>query len=119
MLKDVSHQIIQSRLAGFDEEGIGGIFKVFVVCEDLDGVDKTEIRIDRLVNRDGKSVEEAKKEVIEREQEHLKKFKRLYVDNDQEWVYWKKEYYDLVINSFSHNEDESLEIVLNAIGVNN
>ncbi len=115
MLKEESHHIIQSHLAGFDAQGIAGIFKILVICEDNDGNDKTEIRIDRLVNRDGKSVDEAKIEAVEREQEHLKKFRRLYVGNDQDWVYWKKEYYDLVVNTFSHNEEESLEIALAAI----
>lgn len=116
MLKDESHHIIQSHLAGFDAQNIPGIFKILVLCEDLQGNDKTEIRIDRLVNRDGKPVEDAKKEVIEREAEHLKKFRRLYANDDQNWIYWDRKYYDLVINSFSHNEEEGLKMALEALG---
>ena len=117
MFKGESHHIIQSHLAGFDAQEIEGIFKILVVCEDLQGSDKAEIRIDRLVNRDGLSVEEAKFEVHERERQHLEKFRRLYADNDQNWVYWDKQYYDLVVNTFSHNTEETLKIALEAIGL--
>lgn len=119
MLKGETNHIVQSHLAGFDAQGIPGIFKILVICEDQDGNDKTEIRIDRLVNRDGKVVEEAKKEVLEREAEHLKKFRRLYANGDQKWVYWDHKYYDLVINTFSNNEEESLNLALKALGVKN
>lgn len=117
MLKDESNHIIQSHLAGFDAQGIPNIFKILVVCEDPEGNDKTEIRIDRLVNRDGKSVEEAKNEVLQRELEHLTKFRRLYADNDPSWNYWNHKYYDLVINTFSHNEDASLVLALKGLGI--
>lgn len=116
MLKEDKHQIIQSHLAGYDAQGISGVFKILVVCEDADGKDKTDIRIDRLVNRDGVSIDEAKKEVVEREQHHLEKFRRLYANNDLTWVYWDKKYYDLVINTYSHNQEETLRIALEAIG---
>lgn len=117
MLKNESHQIIQSHLAGFDAQGIPEIFKILVVCEDLEGNDKTEIRIDRLVNRDGKSVQDAKNEVVEREVEHLTKFRRLYANDDQEWNYWNHSYYDLIINTFSHNEEDSLDLALERLGI--
>lgn len=117
MLKDENHHIIQSHLAGFDAQGIDGVFKILVLCEDEEGNDKADVRIDRLINRDGVSVEEAKKEVRERELQHLTKFRRLYANNDQNWVYWDKKYYDLVINSFDHNKEESLEIALSALKV--
>ncbi len=117
MLNDETHHIIQSHLAGFDAQGIPGIFKILVICEDQDGNDKTEIRIDRLVNRDGKVAEEAKREVREREAEHLKKFRRLYANDNQKWVYWDHKYYDLVVNTFSNNEEESLNSALKALKV--
>lgn len=117
MLTQESNNIIQSHLAGFDAQGISGVFKILVVCEDSDGNDKEEIRIDRLINRDKVSVEEAKEEVLEREKQHLEKWRRLYADNDRNWVYWDKKYYDLVINTYSHNQDETLKIALQAIGI--
>lgn len=117
MLNHERSYVIQSHLAGFDAQGIEGVFKILVVCEDTEGNDKADIRIDRLVNRDSVSIEEAKHEIVEREKQHLMKFRRLYAQNDQEWFYWDKKYYDLVINTYSHNQDESLAVALEALKV--
>lgn len=116
-LREKDHQIIQSHLAGYDAQGIDGIYKILVVVEDNLGHDKPEIRIDRLVNRDGVSIEEAKHEVLEREKQNLEKFRRLYAGDDTEWVYWDRKYYDLVVNTFSHNAKDSVNFVLEALGV--
>lgn len=116
MLREGSNQIIQSHLAGYDAQGISGVFKILVLCEE-DGVDKIDIRIDRLVNRKGVSIDEAKREVKDRELGNLEKFRRLYADNDPNWVYWDKKYYDLVVNTFDHNPDQTLELVLKALEV--
>lgn len=116
MLRTEDHIIIQSHLAGFDAQGIEGVFKILVICEDEHGEDKKEIRIDRLVNRDGVSIENAKYEVGERERQHLEKFRRLYANNNQDWVYWDKKYYDLVISTYSHNQNETLRLALARVG---
>lgn len=116
ILRDQNHQIIQSHLAGFDAQGIQGVFKILVVCEDVQGNDKTEIRIDRLVNRRGISIEEAKEELRLREQGNLEKWRRLYANNDQNWVYWDRKYYDLFVNTYAHNQEDTLNKVLKAIG---
>src|SRR3989344_3551647 len=47
----------------------------------------------------------------------LAKYRKLYVKNDPNWVYWNPKYYDLIINTFDHNTEESLRIVLKAIGI--
>lgn len=116
ILKEEKHHIVQSHLAGFDAQGIDGVFKIFVVCEDEEENDKTDIRIDRLVNRDKISVEQAKYEIKEREERNLEKWRRLYAENDSSWVYWDKKYYDLIINTYSHNKEESLRTTLEEIG---
>lgn len=117
MLRNESHHIIQSHLAGFDAQGIPQVFKILVVCEDDQGNDKKEVRIDRLVNRDGTAVGKAKHEVMERDRQDLEKWRKLYANNDQSWVYWDKKYYDLVINTYSHNQDETLKTALEEIGI--
>ena len=117
ILSTENYQIIQSHLAGFDAQGIKGVFKILVVCADDEGNDKTEIRIDRLINRRGVSVEEAKEEVFIREQRNLDKWRRLYAGNDNNWVYWDKKYYDLVINTYAHYQEETLKIALKKIGI--
>lgn len=116
MLRNESGHVIQSHLAGFDAQGINGVFKIFVVCEDAEGTDKVDVRIDRLVNRDGVSIETAKHEVRERDAQNLEKWRRLYAENDPSWVYWDKKYYDLIINTYSHNHQESLALALEKIG---
>jgi cytidylate kinase len=112
MLEEQSHQIVQSHLAGFTAQGVAGVFKILVLCEDFHGHDKMDVRIDRLVNRDRRKVEEAKREVIERERVNLTKWRRLYASDDPGWVYWDKKYYDLVVNTFTHNPEESIDLVL-------
>jgi len=116
ILREEKNRIVQSHLAGFDAQGLEGVSKILVVCEDDEGNDKKDIRIDRLVNRDKISVEEAKNEVIEREKRNLEKWRRLYANNDDSWVYWDKKYYDLIINTYSHNKEETLKIALRAVG---
>ncbi len=114
ILKNDSHMIIQSHLAGFDAQGIEGVFKILLICEE-DGADKPEIRIDRLVNRKGISVDEAKKEVIERETANLVKWRRLYSPDNSEWVNWDSKYYDLVINTYRNNQEAALGLALDGI----
>lgn len=117
MLRDQENQIIQSHLAGFDAQGIDGVFKILLVCEDEDGKDKIDIRIDRLVNSRGFSIDQAKEEAVVREKRNLDKWRRLYANNDKNWVNWDKKYYDLVINTYSHNPDQTLKIALEALKV--
>lgn len=117
LLQEKKHQVIQSHLAGFDAAGIEQVFKILVVCEDEEGNDKADIRIDRLVNRRGIPVLEAKQEVQVREEENLLKWRRLYANNDPKWAYWQRGYYDLVVNTFDHNPHQTLQLALSAIGV--
>lgn len=112
ILREEKNRIVQSHLAGFDAKDLEGVFKILVVCEDEEGDDKKDIRIDRLVNRDKISVGQAKNEVIEREKRNLEKWRRLYADNNEAWVYWDKNYYDLIINTYSHNKEETLKTAL-------
>ena len=117
ILTEDRQQIIQSHLAGFDIQGIAGVYKILVICQDPNGEDKADIRIDRLMNRDGISLQEAKHEALEREKENLEKFRKLYVNNDPTWIYWDPKYYDLVVNTYSLNKEEALKFVLEKIGI--
>lgn len=115
MLREKKHQVIQSHLACFDAQGIPGVFKIGVLCEDKEGNDKPDIRIDRLVNRKGVSVEDAKREVKNREAGLLDKWRRLYAQNDPQWIYWDKKYFDVIVNTYMLNKEESLHFVLEQI----
>jgi cytidylate kinase len=109
------NHIVQSHLAGFVAQGIDGIYKILIVCNDENEEDKQSIRIDRLMNRDLISAEQAKSEIHEREEKLLKKFKRLYATNDTNWVYWNPKYYNLIVNTFNLNQKEAVEYVLKHI----
>lgn len=117
LLSEKSHQVIQSHLAGFDAQGIPGVFKILVVTEDGGGNDKLDIRIDRLVNRDGSSIEEAKHEIKERDRQNLEKWRRLYANNDPNWNYWDKKYYDLIINTYNLNKEEAFQKTLESLNI--
>ena len=66
---------------------------------------------------EGKHVEDAKKEVLEREKNDLEKWRHMYANNDENWVYFNPEYYDLVVNTFEHSKDDTLKIVLEKLEV--
>ena len=66
ILKNEEFVVLESKMAGFCAQGIEDVFKIAVVCED-EGKDQPKIRIDRLVNREELSIDEAKAEVLERE----------------------------------------------------
>ncbi len=117
ILNEDHHVVLETKLAAFNAQGTDNIYKILVVCEDRNGDDHVDIRIDRLVNREGISVADAKEEVINREKNDLEKWRKLYAENDPNWIYFDKKYYDLVINSFDHNKEESLEIVLEKLNI--
>jgi len=117
MLAADKNLILETKLAAFNAQGITGVFKILVICEDEDGNDKIDIRIDRLLNREDTTVEQAKEEVVERENNDLEKWRKLYANGDSEWHYWDRKYYDLVVNTYSHNQEESISFVLNSLKV--
>lgn len=116
ILQNEKHIVLETKLAGFLAQGLPDIFKVAVICEE-NGEDRAEIRIDRLVNREEVSIDDAKEEVFQREHNDLTKWRKLYVNNDQDWIYWDKKYFDLTVNTFDHNQEESRSLVLDALGL--
>jgi len=119
ILMNETHRIIQSHLAGYDAQGIDGVFRILVICEDSRGEDHRDIRIDRLVNRKKISVEDAKREIEQRERNNLTKWRRMYANGDPNWVYWDPKYYDLIINTYSHNASDSFNLVLEKLNIKN
>ena len=55
-IKEEKNIILETKLAGFNAQGVDGVFKILVVCENEKGEDQTQIRIDRLVNREEQSI---------------------------------------------------------------
>jgi predicted cytidylate kinase len=105
-LKNETGLIIESWLSGFDAAGITGVFKIFVMCSD------DSVRVDRLVNRDKMTIEEAKQHLKTREEENLKKWEKLYGTRD----FWNPKLYDLVIDTYHNGPTETLNLALQALG---
>jgi cytidylate kinase len=114
--------IIESWLAGFLGQEIPGVLKILVDCSD------DAIRVDRVVNRDGLGVQEAKDNMRERYEANLSKWSRMYSDEWQEWVvkpgtlgkndpinFWRPELYDVVLDTYSLSQEETLQAALNAL----
>ena len=99
------HMAIESWIAGWNARGIPHVLKVLLMCDDA-------LRIDRIVNRDNISVEEAKNHIRMREESNLAKWKRMYKTKD----FWNPKHYDLIINTYSHGPQETLNLVLQALG---
>lgn len=99
------HMAIESWIAGWNARGIKHVLKVLLMCDDA-------LRIDRIVNRDNISVEEAKHHIRDREEGNLAKWKRMYGTDD----FWDPKHYDLIINTYSHGPTETLDLVLQALG---
>lgn len=113
------HIVLETKLAGFNAQAIAGVFKILVICVDANGDDQTQIRIDRLVNREHMSIQEAKEEVLVREKNDIEKWRRLYAADNAEWTYWDPVYYDLVINTYSHDQEEAFKLAILSLGVQN
>lgn len=105
-LQKQDKQVFEGWLAGYTAQGVPGVLKVLLYCSE------PALVIDRLVNRDNITVEEAKKHMHEREDENIKKWKRMYGDHD----FWDPKLYDLVIDTYSNSREQTLNKVLEALG---
>lgn len=99
-----THMAVESWIAGWNARGLPHVLKVLLMCDDA-------LRIDRIVNRDNATVEEAKEHLREREEANIGKWTRLYGVSD----FWDPKYYDLVINTYSHGPGETVALVLQAL----
>ncbi|OGK66275.1 hypothetical protein A2313_00820 [Candidatus Roizmanbacteria bacterium RIFOXYB2_FULL_41_10] len=98
--------VYEAWLSGFIAKDIPGVLKVLTVCSN------EAIRIDRVVNRDNISVEEAKNWIKQRENENITKWQKLYGPYD----FWDPQYYDLVIDTYSSGPMATLGKVLDKLG---
>lgn len=105
MLETESNLIYEAWLAGFVAQDIPGILKVLLICSE------DAVRIDRIINRDRLTFEEAKHFIKQREEENEKKWKKLYGN----YNFWDPKYYDLVIDTYSSGPMETLGRVLDSL----
>ncbi len=121
-LESEDEWIIESWLSGFMAQGVSGTLKVLMYCSE------DAVRIDRIVNRDKINVNEAKHHIHERKEKNMAKWTRMYSNEWKKFVvdaghattnepidFWKPDLYDIVIDTFSVNQQQALETVLHAI----
>jgi cytidylate kinase len=114
--------IYESWLSGFLAQGVPDVLKILVYCSD------DAVRVDRIANRDAISIAEAKEHIFTRESKNLEKWQHMYGHEWDEWVakpkglkkgesiyFWRRELYDLVIDTFGHGKDETLKIAFDKI----
>lgn len=106
-LTEETHVVIDGWLAGFMAQGVEGVLKVLMICSD------DAVRIDRVANRDGVTIEEAKKLIKEREKQNAEKWQAIYGPHD----FWDPKLYDLVIDTYSVSKQEAPRIVLERLGI--
>lgn len=121
-LENEEKWILESWLSGFLAQGVDGTLKVLMTCSNK------AVRIDRIVNRDGVNPDEAIANMNQRYETNIAKWRRLYASEWERWVvgagtlaatepidFWREELYDVVIDTYSLNQTEATQVVLNAI----
>lgn len=106
LLKNKKHWVVEGWLAGYIARDLKNVLKVLLICSE------DSLRIDRVVNRDNVTVEEAKKLIQEREKANVETWKRLYGTDD----FWNPKYFDLVIDTYSSGPLETVGKVLDKLG---
>lgn len=114
--------IIESWLSGFLAQGVKGTLKVLMYCSE------ESIRIDRIVNRDAVTVDTAKANISKRYNENYKKWSNLYAKEWKKWVvdagkmskddpidFWHPDLYDVVLDTYSLNQQQTVDKVLDAL----
>lgn len=109
--------VYESWLSGFLAQQVPKVLKILMYCSD------DAVRVDRIANRDGISIGEAKMHIFEREKENLAKWQRMYAKEWSKWVvepgtvgkeeeiyFWRPELYDLTIDTFRHGKEETLQL---------
>lgn len=105
-LKNGNKLIYEAWLSGFLARDYKDVLKVLLICSHND------IKVDRVVNRENISIEEAKQWIKQRETENIEKWKKLYGNYD----FWDEKYFDLVIDTYKKGPMETLGKVLDKLG---
>lgn len=121
-LETEHHWILESWLSGFFAQKVEGVLKILMMCSN------TAVRVDRIVNRDQVTADEALENMNRRYRTNSAKWRKMYKNEWQEWVvgsglaterdpidFWHPDLYDIVIDTYSTNQVEAVDLVLNAI----
>lgn len=115
--------VLESWLAGFFALGVPEVLRVLLYCSDVN------VAIQRVMERDGLSQEEAMQNVQGRVEENFTRWSQMYEAEWQEWVvegglvkpqekidFFNPDIYHLAIDTVKHNQEGTLLLVLGALG---
>lgn len=121
-LQQEDHWILESWLSGFFAQGVDHVLKVLMMCSN------TAVRVDRIVNRDQVTAEEALENMNHRYRTNSAKWRKMYKQEWLDWVvapgkfsesdpidFWHPDLYDIVIDTYSTNRVEAVDLVIDAI----
>lgn len=106
VLNEEVHVVYEAWLSGYVARDLENILKVLVICSSDD------IRVDRVMNRENVNLDMAKQFIRKREEENIAKWKKLYGTEN----FWDPAHYDLVIDTYSSGQLETLGKVLDTLG---
>ncbi len=106
LLTEEGHYVIEAWLSGFMARNLKNTLRVLLICNNK------ALQVDRVVNRDTISIEEAKKFIKEREGINFKEWHRIYGNYD----FFAPKYYHLVIDTYSSGPLETVGKVLDKLG---
>lgn len=109
LLTEEGHYVIEAWLAGFIASNLKDTLRVLLTCSN------EALKVDRVVNRDRVTIDDAKKFIREREIENFKTWHKIY----GEYNYWDPRYYHLVIDTYSLGPLETVGKVLDKLGYDN
>jgi cytidylate kinase len=121
-LEKEEHWILESWLSGFVAQQVKGTFKILMICSN------TAVKVDRIVNRDTVTPEVALENMNHRYRTNVAKWRRMYKQEWHDWVvktgkatesdpidFWQANLYDIVIDTYSTNQSEALDLVIHAV----
>lgn len=109
LLTNERHWVIEAWLAGFLARDLKNTLRILLICSE------NSLLIDRVVNRDKVTVQQAKEFIKKREEDNTRTFKRLYGDHD----FWNPKHYHLVLDTYSSGPMETAGKVLDFLGYKN
>lgn len=100
-LAEGKNLILEGWLSGFMAQGIPGVLKVLLTCQD-------EERIKRFAQRENVSSEKTRKEIQKREDNLFQKWRKVYGRDD----FLEAKYYDLVVDTTQLKPEKVVDLVL-------
>ncbi|MBP9797979.1 cytidylate kinase family protein [Candidatus Woesebacteria bacterium] len=98
--------VIEGWLSGFIARDLQHTLRIYVFASE------DSVRVDRIVNRDHMTVQEARDMIRDREDANFKMWKNIYGD----FNFWDPKYYHVSIDTCLHGQNETVGKVLDVLG---